>query len=243
MKRVISIIKASIALLYRSITNPLKSIVLYVRNKRHFWGKVRFDFSVIIERGSLFEGANSLGKNSYFSGTMGYGTYICNNCHIVGSIGRFCSIAAEVKNSLGVHPMTTPYVTTSPMFFSMRKQTGRTFAKKQLFSELKSPVVIGHDCWIGQRAFLVGGITVGHGAVVLAGAVVTKDVPPYSVVGGVPAKVLRYRYDEDTIEFLMKSEWWNKPIEWLEVNYELFSNIEEFKKVIINENIHYNSQL
>ena len=151
------------------------------------------------------------------------------------NIGRFCSIAPEVKNTIGIHPISEPYVSTSPMFFSLRKQTGKTFAKKQLFEELKDPIEIGHDCWIGQRAFIVGGVKIGIGAVVLAGAVVTKDVPPYAIVGGVPAKVLKYRYDDDTIKFLLKSEWWNRPIDWLEANYELFCDIDEFKRAI-NEN-------
>ena len=65
-------------------------------------------------------------------------------------------------------------------------------------------VNIGHDCWIGEHVFMVGGVTVNNGAVVLAHAVVTKDVPPYAIVGGIPAKVIGYRYDEETIAFLLK---------------------------------------
>ena len=240
MNTFLRMIKAGIALSIRVISQPLKRLLRYIYNKIRFWGKVRFNYSVKIGQDSTFEGANTIGVNTYFIGSMGYGTYICQNCSISGNIGRFCSIAQDVKNSLGVHPITSPYVSTSPMFFSLRKQTGKTFAKKQFFDELKDPIEIGHDCWIGQGAFIVGGVKIGTGAVVLAGAVVTKDVPPYSIVGGVPAKVVKYRYDEETIDFLLKSEWWNRPIEWLEANYELFSNIDEFKKVI-NETISHNS--
>lgn len=237
--RVLQILKSLFLLIYRTIKDFVLFYVSYINNKINYRGNLRFNSSVRIGQDSTFEGANTIGDNTYFSGSMGYGTYLCQNCSITGNIGRFCSIAQDVKNSLGVHPITAPYVSSSPMFFSLRKQTGKTFAKKQLFDELKDPIEIGHDCWIGQGAFIVGGVKIGTGAVVLAGAVVTKDVPPYSIVGGVPAKVVKYRYEEETIDFLLKSEWWNKPIEWLEANYELFSNIDEFKRVI-NETVSHN---
>lgn len=107
-----------------------------------------------------------------------------------------------------------------------------TFAKEQRFNELRPPVKIGNDCWIGTRVFLAGGITVGDGAVILAGAVVTKDVPPFAVVGGVPAKILRYRYDTETIDFLQHIRWWEKPIEWLNQNSHLFCDIDQLRKVL-----------
>lgn len=240
--RVFQMLKSVFLLIYRTIKDFILFYVSYIYNKINYWGNLRFNSSVRIGKGSTFEGANTIGDNTYFSGSMGYGTYLCQNCSITGNVGRFCSVAQDVKNSLGVHPITAPYVSSSPMFFSLRKQTGKTFAKKQLFDELKDPIEIGHDCWIGQGTFIVGGVKIGTGAVVLAGAVVTKDVPPYSIVGGVPAKVVKYRYEEETIDFLLKSEWWNKPIEWLEANYELFSNIDEFKRVI-NETVSHNGKL
>ena len=242
MKKVFVIFKAAAHLVTRTIRTPILRWFLYIKNKRRFLGRVRFNSSVVITERSELEGSNTIGDRSYFSGCMGYGTYICNDCSIIGNVGRFCSIAPEVKNSLGIHPISEPYVSTSPMFFSLRKQTGETFAQKQLFEEMKNPIEIGHDCWIGQGAFIVGGIKVGTGAVVLAGAVVTKDVPSYAIVGGVPAKVLKYRYDEETIDFLLRTEWWNMPIDWLRENYELFSDIDKFKRAI-NETLSNNSQL
>ena len=230
-----AVIKSIFLLLYRNIRDTIRRYYIYVKDKIRYRNFVHYNFTTKISSASSFEGANVIGNNTWFCGNMGYGTYICNYCSIIGNIGRFCSIAPEVKNTLGVHPISEPYVSTSPMFFSLRKQTGKTFAKKQLFEELKEPIENGHDCWIGQRVFIVGGVKIGIGAVVLAGAVVTKDVPPYSIVGGVPAKVLKYRYDDDTIKFLLKSEWWNRPIDWLEANYELFCDIDEFKRAI-NEN-------
>ncbi len=205
---------------------------LYLKNKRRLHGIVRFNRTVSIAQGSLFEGADSIGNDSSFSGKMGYGSYMCENCHITGSIGRFTSIAAEVRTAQGVHPMEAPFATTSPMFYSLRKQTTTTFADKQRFDELRPPVIIGSDCWIGTRVFIAGGITIGDGAILLAGSVVTKDVPPFAVMGGVPARVVRYRFDEETIAFLLRTRWWDKPLDWLRSNNHLLCDIEQLKKAL-----------
>lgn len=218
------------ALVYRSIVEPICRWWQYWQLKCALWGKVRFNSTVRITPDSTFEGANSISDSSYIAGDMGYGTYCMQNCSIEGCVGRFCSIAADVKVARGTHPTTHPYATTSPMFFSTRKQSGASFTQIDRFVELKAPVSIGNDCWIGQRTILIGGITIGDGAVVMAGAVVTKDVPPYAIVGGVPAKVVRYRYDEETIAFLLKTRWWDKPIEWLKENHALLCDIEALKR-------------
>lgn len=161
---------------------------------------------------------------------MGYGSYCMQDCCIEGNIGRFCSIAAEVKVVRGTHPIGLPYATTSPMFFSTRKQTCVTFVTEERFGELKEPIRVGNDCWIGSRSLVVGGVTIADGAVVLAGAVVTKDVPPYAVVGGVPARVVRYRYDQATIDFLLQTRWWEQPTEWLKEHAEWLCDVETLKK-------------
>jgi acetyltransferase-like isoleucine patch superfamily enzyme len=228
----ISIIKSILLLLYRILRDFVLKYKNYITLKIRFRGKVRFNTTTQIDISSTFEGANVIGDNTKFCGNMGYGTYICNDCSITGNIGRFTSIAAEVKNAQGVHPITAPYATTSPMFFSLKKQSGITFAKKQFFDEMRAPISIGNDCWIGQRVFFVGGLTIGDGAVVLAGAVVTKDVPPYAIVGGVPAKILKYRYDEETIQFLLEKKWWNMPLEWLKENSALLCDIDKLKETL-----------
>lgn len=227
-----SILKSILQLSYRSIRDFCLRYKHYITLKLRYRGKVRFNTTTKIDITSTFEGANVIGDYTKFCGNMGYGSYVCNDCAIIGNIGRFTSIAADVKNAQGVHPITTPYATTSPMFFSLKKQSGITFAKEQLFDEMRAPINIGNDCWIGQGAFFVGGLTIGDGAVVLAGAVVTKDVPPYAIVGGVPAKVVRHRFDEETIRFLLQTKWWNMPIEWLKENSELLCDIEKLKQVL-----------
>lgn len=96
-----------------------------------------------------------------------------------------------------------------------------TFSDADYFTEMKS-VVLGNDVWVGANALILGGVTVGHGAVIAAGAVVTKDVPDYSVVGGVPAKVIKYRFTAEEIALLLKLQWWALPDSVLSANAQLF---------------------
>jgi len=179
---------------------------------------------------SYFEGCNTLGEKSVFAGKMGYGSYLSSRCKIEGQIGRYTSIAPDVVCSRGVHPYRSPYVATSPMFYSTNRITGDTYAKKNTFNDWKDEIEIGNDVWIGERAFLTGNIKIGDGAVVYSCAVVTKDVPPYAIVAGVPAKIIGYRYDQTTIDFLLKFQWWNKSPEWLRKHWMLLNDIEQLKK-------------
>ena len=225
-------VRAAFAFFRRSLAEPAGKIWRYLKLRRKYQGTVRFNRTVTTWDECVFEGANSIGDHSVFGGRMGYGSYICEHCHITGSIGRFTSVGAEVRNSRGTHPVGPPFATTSPMFYSTRRQTLGTFTSVERFREFTPGVTIGSDCWIGVRVFFNGGVTVGDGAVVLSGSVVTKDVPPYAIVGGVPAKVLRYRFDEETVAFLLRTRWWDKPVEWLRENSELLCDIEKLKSVL-----------
>jgi len=104
-------------------------------------------------------------------------------------IGKFCCIGPEVLIGLGMHP-TSKFVSSHPIFYSLAKQSGLTFADKQYFEEHKV-TTIGNDVWIGARSIILDGVSVGNGAIIAAGSVVTKDVLPYSIVGGVPAKLIK----------------------------------------------------
>ena len=216
----------------------LKKIVRVCVFKFKYGSKLVCDFSVNIGADSEFEGMNRIHPNASFSGVLGFGSYIGGNAQIIGKVGKFTSIAPGVTINPGIHPLTLPYLTTSPAFFSTRKQNGGTFVDKQYFEELryadtekKYAVIIGNDCWIGQNAFIVGGVTIADGAVVLAGAVVTKDVAPYAILGGVPAKVLGYRFDNDDINFLLNFKWWEKDVSWLKENHHLLRDIDRLKRV------------
>lgn len=224
----------------------LKTILNWLRCKIKFRNKVKFYFSSKISLTSEFEGMSQIFSNTNFHGKLGFGSYIGHNSSLSAEIGRFSSIAPFVRCNTGLHPYKHPFVTTCPSFYSLNPhnaQNGSTFANKQLFTEIayynkekKIGVKIGSDCWIGEGAFLVSGIEIGDGAVVLAHAVVTKNIPPYAIVGGVPAKIIDYRYDKETIDFLLKTQWWNNSVEWFKQNWMLLSDMEKFKEY--HENKH-----
>lgn len=126
------------------------------------------------------------------------------------TIGRYCSIADKVEILLGGNHRTD-WATTYP--FSALKGLWPSAPATEDYHTSRGDVVIGHDVWLGSGVTILSGITVGHGAVVAAQAVVTKDVPPYAIVGGNPAKVIRYRFDEATIAALLEIRWWDLPQE------------------------------
>ncbi|QSW21429.1 CatB-related O-acetyltransferase [Clostridium gasigenes] len=190
--------------------------------------------SSYVGRTSVFEGSNRIGGNTKFFGYIGYGSYIGENCRISAKIGKFTSIASDVKTLSGKHPSSI-FVSTSPAFYSLQKTNGLTFTSKQRFEEYKKAdkdydVIIGNDVWIGLGVSILGGVTIGDGAIIAANATVTRDVQPYTIVGGLPAKKIGQRFTEDKIEYLLKVEWWNKPIEWIKEKADSFENIDEFIK-------------
>lgn len=220
-----------------SIKTKLKHIYFRLKHRK----ELVIGENVKIAAGSVFEGMNKIYPRSSFSGFMGYGSYIGWDCDLSARarIGRFTCVAPFTQMNEGRHPYTEPFVTAHPAFYSLRKQNGMTFAKRQMFEEVvytdeesKYSVEIGSDCWIGQGAMIVGGVRIGDGGIVLARAVVTKDVPPYAIVGGVPAKIISYRYDKDTVDLLLRYKWWDKDIEWFQKNWMLLTNIEMLKNQI-----------
>ena len=170
------------------------------------------------------------------------GKWAYNVWAIKAKIGSFCSIGDGAYIGGAEHPMD--WVSTSPAFENVKN----SFPKKR-FADLEVPLhkqtTIGNDVWIGHNAVIKQGVTIGDGAVIGSNAVVTKDVPPFAVVGGVPAKVIKFRFSEEQIRFLQKVEWWSFSDEQLSDLGYSFKDINSFMEryktlwggVIINAKI------
>lgn len=225
------------------MVKKLVKFLLALYFKIRFITKCRIHaFSNVILGRSFFEGKNSLGKKTYFCNTfLGFASYIghsgeFSNCRI----GRFCSIGSNVRVVSAFHP-TSSLVSSHPAFYS--NSFYFTFTKQTGFSEhIKTSTgyecEIGNDVWIGDNVLIKGGVKIGNGAIIGMGSVVTHDVLPFTIVAGVPARLIRKRFEDDIISKLLVIEWWNKPLRWIIEHSNEFMNPNEFVRLhYINDKV------
>lgn len=196
-------------------------------------------------------------NNAVFRGKSAIGcfSYCTDGLFAATSVGRYCSIAKAVNIGQYNHP--TDWLSTNPFQYhkTSKINTGKNFPYKELYEKddpedflctlahktLIATTTIGNDVWIGHGAILIAGVSIGDGAIVGAGAVVTKNVPPYAIVGGVPAKIIKYRFPAEIIDKLIALEWWKyAPWQLRGINFsDINDTIKEINRIIDSGTSHY----
>ena len=226
------------SILYRSFVFPFQRIAIEIRTK-----------SVLkqgsyLNKGTVLEGRNYVGKETVLSNVrLGFGSYVSNAGDLSNvKIGRYCAIGPEVKMVLGRHPVDGKHAALHPAFYSASGAMGFTYVPKgepgsfeeAIFfnKESQIQVIIGNDVWIGQDVRILEGVTIGDGAVIAAGSIVTKDIEPYGVYAGVPAKKIKSRFDKEIAEKLLQYKWWEKDEAWIHSNITAFEDVEQLIRAL-----------
>ena len=208
--------------LIKYVIKPVRLVDVYYFLKERKKG--RMSNSIIGMRsstqGSILRGCCVIREdNIVWNSVIGRRTIIKHNCKIYNAVvGKFCAFAENVQVGAGVHPVH--FASTNFIFYSNHKSI-KTFSDGEYFLEEHNQIEIGHDVWFGANSSVIGNVKIGSGAVIAYGAVVTKDVPPYTVVGGVPAKVIRKRFSDDIINRLLEIKWWNLSDAFFEKHFKL----------------------
>lgn len=213
---------------FRILIKPKRLVTIY----RHYkYNRLFADQSATIGFDTLISSTQlgeyvSIGDNCQIeNSTINRHSYIGGNTKIANtSIGAFCSISFDVSIGLSLHPSNM--VSTHPAFYSKTKGF-KTFADSNYFEE-SGRITIGNDVLIGKNAVVMYGVHIGDGAIITNNAVVTKDVPPYAIVGGIPAKLIKYRFDEITIKHIRESKWWDWDDREFEAHFKEFQNPDAF---------------
>jgi len=191
---------------------------------------VRIGPGSVVRKGNIFAGNNVVMNNSEVSNSkLGKYTYIANNSVLRSAdVGAFCSIGDYVRTCLGRHPIH--FFSTHPQTYSLVPPSEESWVSKSTFKEHKFiggkyVIKIGNDVWIGNNVIIMDGVTIGDGAIVAAGSIVTKDIDPYTVCAGVPARVIKQRFEKNKVETLLELRWWDMPDEWIRENIEYLRSL------------------
>ena len=176
--------------------------------------KVKVGKYVRIRKGCELGADVEIGDYSYISGPRSYVE--------AAQIGKYCSIARQVV--IGVSDHNYKWVSTHPFLV----ESAYNIIRKDICQQQKLRPIIGNDVWIGINCIIARGVKVGDGAVIAAGSIVTKDVAPYSIVGGIPARHIKYRFEEHICQYLIDIKWWDWDEKKIIENIDMFYNIERF---------------
>ncbi|RYE28211.1 MAG: CatB-related O-acetyltransferase [Sphingobacteriaceae bacterium] len=173
----------------------------------HLSNEVQLLQEVILFSTQLENNIHIGNRTAISNSSIGKYTYLAGNNRVFNTtIGAFCSIAENATIGHAEHPYNQ--FSTSPVFYKKDNALGTKKFYQQTIDEFTT-TTIGHDVWIGYNAYIRSGITVGNGSIIGAGAVVTKNVEPYTIVAGVPAKKIRDRFNAGKIQQLEQDKWWN----------------------------------
>lgn len=168
-----------------------------------------------------------------YRSSIGEYSYVGTNSNVVhADVGKFCSIASDV--SIGMASHTLSHISTSPIFTECHNGTKTSWVESNINAAETKRCIIGNDVWIGAKVLIKDGVHIGDGAVVGAGSIVTHDVPPYAIVAGVPAKIIRYRFSPEVIATLQRLAWWNWPETLLKQKIKYFQT-QQIDQFVLSE--------
>ena len=207
------------------LTNPITYWIRWLINKYYFLLKnnrvnVQFGYLSHVTNSIMNDNTTIYHNVRLHNCELGEYSYVANDTRLIGvKTGKFCSIGPSCRIGLGKHPVNE-YISTHPIFFSPQSHVGVHLVGKSTFNEFEA-IEIGSDVWIGVAVIILDGVKVGDGAIIAAGSVVTKDVLPFSIVGGVPAKLIKYRFCKSKVNEILASKWWEKPLSEIEDVHEV----------------------
>lgn len=209
----------------KNIIKNLYRVLIMIYLKIKYFKKNVVLKSYYINKDVVLEQNVTIGKRVFISNNVKIGKYsYCNsnyNWSMIESnvtIGKYCSIGPNVCIGLGNH--NYKFISTHPFLYNSKYGFIKSDIKYNAIDNDEKETIIGNDVWIGANANIKRGIRIGDGAIIAMNAVVTKDVPDYAIVAGVPATIIKYRFLENQIKEIKKDPWWNKE------DYEIKENID-----------------